>query len=137
MFIVVVVAVTGGGAKSPWDTPTVTKFFRQDAAAHYHGTVATGDGRGCAKVTATRYICTAYVRDPHEPNRDIDVYGVATVHPSGMRVLAHLARGHEIQNWFADTLGGCQTDSCKGTVYRKPYHGPVTIGNLTIPASGS
>lgn len=136
VLVILIVAISGGSSGSPSSNAVdATTFFRQEAAAHYHGTTATDDGRGCAKVTSTRFACTAYVRNPNEPNRNIDVYGVVTIHPSGMEVQAHLARGHEIQNWFADTYGGCQTDSCKGTVLRKPYHGAVTIGTLTIPPS--
>lgn len=84
-----------------------TTYFRQQVAAHYHGPVALGDGRGCLPA-GRRYSCTAYVRNP---SRDIDVVGTVTVANGNMTVDARLARGSEIQDWFAKT-GGCKTNAC-------------------------
>lgn len=93
-------------------TETATSFWRQQVSAKYQGPVATGDGRGCAQASKTRWVCTAYVR---KPNRDVDVFGTVIASGGVMAAKFHLNRGGEITNWFTQAGGGCQTNSCKGT----------------------
>jgi hypothetical protein len=93
-------------------TQAATSFWRQQVSAKYQGPVATGDGRGCALASKTRWVCTAYVR---KSDRNVDVFGAVTASGGVMAAEFHLSRGDEITNWFTQTGGGCQTDSCKGT----------------------
>lgn len=93
-------------------TQDATLFWRQQVASQYQGPVATDDGRGCARASKNRYVCTAYVKNP---SRDIDVFGTVTVHDGTMTVHARLNKGDEITKWFQQTGGGCQTSTCQGT----------------------
>jgi hypothetical protein len=93
-------------------TEAATSFWRQQVSAKYQGPVATDDGRGCAQASKTRWVCTAYVRNP---NRNIDVFGTVTAAAGVMAANPHLNRGRQITNWFTQTGGGCQTSSCAGT----------------------
>jgi hypothetical protein len=93
-------------------TQAATSFWRQQVSAKYQGPVATGDGRGCALASKTRWVCTAYVR---KSDQNVDVFGAVTASGGVMAAKFHLNRGDEITKWFTQTGGGCQTDSCKGT----------------------
>jgi hypothetical protein len=76
-------------------------------ASHYHGVLATGDGRGCAQVKANDWSCTAYVRNAQNSlSSGQSVIGTVIVHGGEMTVNAHQATSSEIQNWFAKTGGG-------------------------------
>ncbi len=96
----------------PGSTQAVTDYWRQQVQGQYDGPVALGDGRGCAKASKTRWVCTAHIQNP---NKDIDIYGTVTVHGRVINVEAHLNHGNQITKWFSQTRGGCQTNSCKGT----------------------
>lgn len=81
------------------DLSHATSYWRQQVARHYHGAVATGDGRGCAQVAKERFSCTAYVRIG---NSGIDVIGTVTSDSITTTVDAHQATGAEIRAWRAE-----------------------------------
>jgi hypothetical protein len=96
---VLTLAACGGSAIN---TSDANSFWRQSVAHHYHGTVATGDLRGCEKASADHWSCTASVRNAQNSlNSGIDVAGTVTVAGGNMTVNAHHATVAEIQAWFA------------------------------------
>jgi hypothetical protein len=76
-------------------TQAATSFWRQQISAKYQGPVVTGDGRGCALASKTRWVSTAYVR---KSDRNVDVFGVVTAFGGVMAATFHLNRGDEITN---------------------------------------
>jgi hypothetical protein len=95
-----VAAGCGGG--SGLDLSGATQFWRQSLAQHYHGVVASGDGRGCARAGHDLYSCTAYVRrSKKDLSSGLDVIGTVTTNSSTSTVRAHRATAAEIQAWFA------------------------------------
>lgn len=95
-----------GCGGSAIDASAATQFWRQSVAAHYHGVVATGDGRGCVQVSSGHFSCTAYVRNhANSLSSGIDVLGTVTSNSQNTTVHARQATGAEIQAWFAKTGG--------------------------------
>jgi hypothetical protein len=92
-------AACGGSAVN---TSEATSFWRQSVARHYHGTVATGDQRGCEKASADHWSCTASLRiAQNSPSSGIDIVGTVTVAGGNLTANAHRATAAEIQAWFA------------------------------------
>jgi hypothetical protein len=101
---------------------SATRYFRARAAKNYHGPVALGDGRGCAKAKRWLFICTAHVRATNA-----QIYGTVTVsNRAGVHGIGGFSMttvgggsGNKITEWFSHTDGGCQTNDCAGTVYHR------------------
>jgi len=82
---------------------SVLALWKGAASSAYpggNGTVATGDGRGCAKTSTYVYTCVGYVRDANGSlSTGIDVAG--TVNTASTAADAHRASSDEIQSWMA------------------------------------
>jgi hypothetical protein len=92
-------ALAGCGASAVTATDA-TQFFRQAVAVQYNGTVPAGGGRGCVKVSAAHFSCTASVT-----GKDVDVMGTVTVSGGNMATEAHQTTPAAIQAWLTKTGG--------------------------------
>lgn len=96
-------AACGGTGVS---TSDATSFWRQTLAQHYHGVVARGDGRGCARAAPGRWACTAYVRNAQNSlDSGTDIIGTVWVSGGNLKLHGHPATGSEIRAWFAKYRG--------------------------------
>jgi len=114
VFLLVLHATSGHNP--PVTTTYATTFFRQSAAKHYGGTAKTGDSRGCARSTSSKWICTVTVERTGKPA--VDVYGTVTSDNGKVETQAGLAQGSEFQDWLTKAGGGCRVRSCKGATIK-------------------
>lgn len=114
--LLLVIHITSTTHNPPVTTTYVTTFFRQSAAKHYSGTAKTGDNRGCARQSSSKWICTVTVE--RTGKSAVDVYGTVTANGGRVEAQAGPARGTQFQDWLTKTGGGCKVTSCKGATIK-------------------
>lgn len=95
----VTLAVAGCGSSAPTfpTAASATQYWDSNISKLAHGTMAQGDGRGCAKIGPQRYSCAGWIRTGTAGR---NVLGGVVVEGAKIHVDGHPASNHAMDRWL-------------------------------------
>lgn len=80
---------------------SATSYWDAHISKLAHGTMAHGDGRGCAKLGPQRFSCAGYLRNADDSlSSGRNVIGSVTVNGGNIHVEAHPASNRAMDRWL-------------------------------------